>query len=53
MEELKNKNVYELLKNIDDIMYYLSTHNKNYNKKQYENILELNEIIEELKTRIL
>ena len=52
MEVLKEKNVNELLKNVDDIIYFLYTHNKNYTKKQYENILDLIDIIEELKERI-
>lgn len=52
MEILKEKNVNELLKNVDDIIYFLYTHNKNYTKKQYENILDLIDIIEELKERI-
>ena len=52
MEELKNKNVNELIKNIDEKIYFLYTHNKNYTKKQYENILDLIDIIDELKQRI-
>lgn len=52
MKVLKEKNVNELLKNVDDIIYFLYTHNKNYTKKQYENILDLIDIIEELKERI-
>jgi hypothetical protein len=52
MKVLKEKNVNELLKNVDDIIYFLYTHNKNYTKKQYENILNLIDIIEELKERI-
>lgn len=52
MKVLKEKNVNELFKNVDDIIYSLYTHNKNYTKKQYENILDLIDIIEELKERI-
>lgn len=52
MEELKNKNTVELLKNIDNIIYFLYTHNKNYTKTQYNNIINLIDIIEELKTRL-
>ena len=32
MEELKSKTITELYKNIDDILYFLYTHNKNYTK---------------------
>lgn len=52
MKVLKEKNVSELFENVDDIIYFLYTHNKNYTKKQYENILDLINIIEELKERI-
>ena len=52
MKVLKEKNVNELFKNVDDIIYFLYTHNKNYTKKQYENMLDLIDIIEELKERI-
>lgn len=52
MKVLKEKNVSELFENVDDIIYFLYTHNKNYTKKQYENILDLIDIIEELKERI-
>ena len=52
MNELKNKNIYELIKNIDDIIDFLYRHNKNYTKKQYEKILDLTDIIAELKERI-
>lgn len=52
MKELKEKNVNELLQNIDNIIYFLYTHNKNYTKKQYENILNLIDIIDELKERL-
>ena len=51
MEELKSKTITELYKNIDDILYFLYTHNKNYTKKQYNNIIDLVDIIEELKER--
>ena len=51
MEELKSKTITELYKNIDDILYFLYTHNKNYTKKQYNNIIDLIDIIEELKER--
>lgn len=52
MKELKKQNVNELLQNIDNIIYFLYTHNKNYTKKQYEKILDLIDIIEELKERL-
>lgn len=52
MKELKEKNVNELLQNMDNIIYFLYTHNKNYTKKQYENILDLIDIIDELKERL-
>lgn len=52
MKELKEKNVDELLQNMDNIIYFLYTHNKNYTKKQYENILDLIDIIDELKERL-
>lgn len=32
---------------VNDTLYYLSTHNKNYNNKQYEKIIELKEMFEE------
>ena len=53
MENLKNKNVYELLENIDKIIDYLYSHNKNYTKQQYYNIIDLIDIVEELKNKIL
>ena len=53
MEDLKEKNIYDLLNLIDNKLYYLNTHNKNYNKIQYYNINDLIDIIEELKERIL
>ena len=52
MKELKNENTIELLKRIDNIIYYLYTHNKNYTKLQYNNIINLIDVIEELKTRL-
>lgn len=52
MKELKEKNVNELLQNMDNIIYFLYTHNKNYTKKQYENILDLIDIMDELKERL-
>lgn len=51
MNKFKNKNVHELLKNIDEKIDFLYRHNKNYTKKQYENIIDLVDIIEELKQR--
>lgn len=51
MENLKNKSTNELYKNVDDILFFLSTHNKNYNKKQYEKINDLIDIFTELKDR--
>ena len=53
MEDLKNKNFDELLKDMTQIIEYLETHNKNYTKKQYYSILDLKEISEELKNRFL
>lgn len=52
MENLKNKNIYELLQNIDKITDFLYTHNKNYTKEQYYNILDLIDTIEELKEKL-
>lgn len=52
MENLKNKNINELIENIENITDYLYTHNKNYNKKQYESILDLIDNITELKERL-
>ena len=51
MENLKNKNINELLQNIDKIIDFLYTHNKNYTKQQYYSIIDLVDIIEELKGR--
>ena len=51
MENLKNKSTNELYQEIDNILYFLSTNNKNYNKKQYENINNLIDIFAELKDR--
>lgn len=51
MENLKNKTTKELYSQIDDVLYFLLTHNKNYNKKQFEKIDKLNDIITELKDR--
>ena len=53
MEDLKNKSIVELLKNIDSIIDYLYFHNKNYTKKQYNNILDLIDNIQELRERII
>ena len=53
MEDLKNKNFNELLKDMIQIIDYLESHNKNYTKKQYFNILDLKEISEELQKRFL
>lgn len=52
MENLKNKNINELLQNIDKIIDFLYTHNKNYTKQQYYSIIDLVDIIEELKGRL-
>lgn len=52
MEELKDKNIYELLNEINKQVYYLYTHNKNYTKMQYNTILDLQDYIEELETRL-
>ena len=51
MNELKEKSILELYNMIDNILYFLSTHNKNYTKKQYENILLMSDIISEIKDR--
>lgn len=52
MENLKNKNINELIQNIDKITDFLYTHNKNYTKQQYYNILDLVDIMQELKERL-
>ena len=36
------------LKRIKDMIYFLKTHNKNYNKEQYNKIIEIDEILDEL-----
>lgn len=51
MNNLKEKSKIELIENIDNILYYLYTHNKNYTKQQYYKISDLIDIIEELKAR--
>lgn len=53
MKDLKDKNTIELIKSIDNIVDFLYRHNKNYNKAQYNYIIDLIDNIEELKTRIL
>jgi len=53
MKDLKEKSMIELIKNIDNITDFLYRHNKNYNKTQYNYIIDLIDNIEELKTRIL
>ena len=53
MENLKNKNTIELFEDVDELLYTLLTHNKNYTKEQYNNIIDLVDYIEELKARIL
>lgn len=50
--ELKNKNVHELLKDIENITYFLYTHNKNYTKEQYYEITNLIDYLEELRARL-
>lgn len=52
MENLKNKNINELLQNIDDTIDFLYLHNKNYTKMQYFKILDLIDIVQELKERL-
>lgn len=52
MENLKNKNIDELLQNINDDIDFLYLHNKNYTKKQYLKILNLIDIVQELKERL-
>ena len=52
MEYLKSKNIIELIKDIESITDFLYTHNKNYTKEQYNNIINLIDNIEELKTRL-
>lgn len=37
-----------LINEIKDIVYFLSTHNKNYTKEQYFKIIDLQEKIESL-----
>lgn len=51
MNELKEKSIIELYDMVDNILYFLSTHNKNYTKKQYKNILLISDIITEIKDR--
>ena len=52
MENLRNKTMYELMQNIDDILSYLYLHNKNYTKEQYFKIINLIDITTELKERL-
>lgn len=52
MGNYKGKTKKELLQKLDDIIYFLYTHNKNYTKKQYESILDLIDIVDELKERL-
>lgn len=51
MKDLKTKNINELNDEIDNIMYFLLTHNKNYTKEQYFKINELQDILTEIKER--
>jgi hypothetical protein len=51
MEHLKEKTTEQLQKEIDNRLYFLYTHNKNYTKQQYYNIIDLIDIIQELKER--
>ncbi len=53
MKDLKDKSIIELVKDIDNITDFLYRHNKNYNKTQYNYIIDLIDSVEELKTRIL
>lgn len=41
-------NYSEILKKINEILYTLKTHNKNYTKEQYYLILDLQDLINEL-----
>lgn len=43
--EVKSENI---LKEIKDKLYWLSTHNKNYNKEQYNTILDLQDLVDKL-----
>ena len=52
MENLKNKNVMELITEIENKIDFLYRNNKNYNKNQYYSILDLIDIVEELKNRL-
>lgn len=40
----------EIIREIDEVMQYLKTHNKNYTKKQYCLILYLQDLIHKLHT---
>lgn len=44
------ENVNDLLYYIDRSLYYLETHNKNYNNTQHEKILELREFFNAIET---
>lgn len=52
MEELKEKNTYDLLKDMDTMLYYLYTHNKNYTKEQMYKISDLVDYVAELENRL-
>lgn len=51
MENLRNIATNELYNKIDELLYYLLTHNKNYTKKQFETIDTINDILQEIKDR--
>ena len=52
MENLENKNIMELITEMENKIDFLYRNNKNYNKKQYYIILDLVDIVEELKNRL-
>ena len=49
---MKNTKFENYIKDIENIIEYLKSHNKNYNKTQYYLILELDDKIKKLKEDI-
>ena len=44
---IDNEKIEMKIKKLHDIIDFLYTHNKNYTKKQWECIIELNELVED------
>lgn len=52
MSIYKDKNILELFEKIDDQLYYLLTHNKNYTKLQMGKLVDIDDLLQEIKERI-